>query len=81
MTEIKNTPWRSVLNPLWQDRLIGTCYYVEDSEGQVIAINLDQKTAIIDKIVNNIKTQITTLKELRKTLINDVVTGKVKVTN
>lgn len=45
MTELKNTPWKAVLNPLWQDKLIGTCYYVEDSEGQVIAINLDKETA------------------------------------
>lgn len=40
---------------------------------------LDQKTQTIDKIVSNINTQIQTLKELRKTLINDVVTGKIKV--
>lgn len=48
-------------------------------EQQQIADFLDAKTNTIDKIVNNIKTQITTLKELRKTLINEVVTGKVKV--
>ncbi|NPD86376.1 hypothetical protein HNS38_16510 [Lentimicrobium sp. L6] len=40
---------------------------------------LDYKTTIIDKITKNITTQITTLKELKKTLINDVVTGKIKV--
>lgn len=44
-----------------------------------IATYLDAKTSIIDKIITNIQTQIETLKELRKTLINDVVTGKVKV--
>lgn len=49
-------------------------------EQQQIAEYLDAKTTTIDKIVNNIETQITTLKELRKTLINEVVTGKVKVT-
>ena len=49
-------------------------------EQQQIAAYLDAKTTIIDNIVNNIETQITTLKELRKTLINEVVTGKVKVT-
>lgn len=42
---------------------------------------LDQKTQTIDKIVTNINKQIQTLKELRKTLINNVVTGKVRVTN
>ncbi len=49
-------------------------------EQQQIADFLDAKTTTIDNIVNNIETQITTLKELRKTLINEVVTGKVKVT-
>lgn len=44
-----------------------------------IATYLDHKTQTIDKIVGNIQNQITTLKELRKTLINDVVTGKIKV--
>jgi type I restriction enzyme S subunit len=48
-------------------------------EQQQIANYLDAKTATIDKIIKNIETQITTLKELRKTLINEVVTGKVKV--
>ena len=40
---------------------------------------LDAKLDTIAKIITNIQTQITTLKELRKTLINDVVTGKIKV--
>lgn len=42
---------------------------------------LDQKTQTVENIVENINKQIETLKELRKTLINDVVTGKIKVTN
>lgn len=46
-----------------------------------IADYLDLKTQTIDKIVSNINSQIQILKELRKTLINDVVTGKIKVTN
>ncbi|MFL0116421.1 restriction endonuclease subunit S [Tenacibaculum maritimum] len=50
-------------------------------EQQQIANYLDAKTTTIDKIVNNIEAQITMLKELRKTLINEVVTGKVKVTS
>ncbi len=45
-----------------------------------IANYLDNKTQTIDKIVSNINTQIQTLKELRKTLINDAVTGKIKIT-
>lgn len=49
------------------------------SDQQVIATYLDDKTAQIDRIVSTINTQIEKLKELRKTLINDVVTGKIKV--
>jgi type I restriction enzyme S subunit len=44
-----------------------------------VANYLDDKTQTICKIVSNINTQIQTLKELRKTLINDAVTGKIKV--
>lgn len=51
------------------------------SEQTQIANYLDQKTQNIDKIVSTINTQIATLKELRKTLINDAVTGKIKVTS
>lgn len=52
-----------------------------DKEQKAIASYLDTKTGTIDKIVTNIQAQITTLKALRKTLINDVVTGKIKVIN
>ena len=48
-------------------------------EQTAIANYLDEKTQKIDAIVTNIAKQIDTLKELRKTLINDVVTGKIKV--
>ncbi|WP_165389848.1 restriction endonuclease subunit S [Cecembia calidifontis] len=46
-----------------------------------IAEFLENKVGLIEKIITNIQTQITTLKELRKTLINDVVTGKIKVSH
>lgn len=49
-------------------------------EQTAIANFLDEKTQKIDAIISNIGKQIKTLKELRKTLINDVVTGKIKVT-
>ena len=49
------------------------------SEHQAIASCLDAKTNTIDKIIANIQAQISSLKALRKTLINDVVTGKIKV--
>ena len=48
-------------------------------QAEIIAF-LDQKTQKIDSIVANLKAQIETLKVLRKTLINEVVTGKLKVT-
>lgn len=49
-------------------------------EQKVIVDYLDEKTAQIDLIVKTIYIQIDKLKEIRKTLINDVVTGKIKVT-
>jgi len=49
-------------------------------EQKAITDYLDTKIAQIDKIIQTINTQIEKLKELRKTLINDVVTGKIKVT-
>jgi type I restriction enzyme, S subunit len=50
------------------------------SEQKAIADYLDTKTAQIDQIIQTLNTQIEKLKELRKTLINDVVTGKIRVT-
>ena len=50
-----------------------------DEEINNIICYLDTKTAHLDNIVTTINTQIDKLKELRKTLINDVVTGKIKV--
>ena len=49
------------------------------NEQKAIAHYLDTKTAQIDQIIQTINTQIEKLQELRKTLINDVVTGKIKV--
>lgn len=49
------------------------------SEQKAIADYLDQKTAQIDSMVSAIGRKIATLQELRKTLINDVVTGQIKV--
>lgn len=49
-------------------------------EQEEIAKYLDIKTQVIDKILSNISSQIIISKELRKTLINDVVTGKLEVT-
>jgi len=49
-------------------------------EQQAIANYLDTKTNHIDSIIETINIQIDKLKELRKTLINDVVTGKINIT-
>jgi type I restriction enzyme, S subunit len=49
------------------------------SEQKTIADYLDIKTTQIDQIIQTLNTQIEKLKELRKTLINDVVTGKIRV--
>lgn len=49
------------------------------NEQKAIASYLDEKTAKIDKIISTLNTQVEMLKELRRTLINDVVTGKIKV--
>ena len=51
------------------------------SEQTAIATYLDQKTTQIDRIVSNINQQIDQLTDCRKALINDVVTGKMKVLN
>lgn len=50
------------------------------NEQKAIADYLETKTTHIEKIVESIHLEIEKLKELRKTLINDVVTGKIKVT-
>lgn len=49
------------------------------NEQKEIADYLDKKLSQIDEIVGRINSQIGNLQELRKTLINDVVTGKIKV--
>lgn len=49
------------------------------NEQKEIADYLDKKLSQIDEIVGTINSQIGNLQELRKTLINDVVTGKIKV--
>ena len=53
--------------------------YPSKTEQQAIAAYLDSKTAQIDRVIETINMQIEKIKELRKTLINDVVTGKIKV--
>lgn len=49
------------------------------SEQSSIANYLDEKTNKIDAVITTIDKSIAALKELRKTLINDAVTGKIKV--
>jgi len=66
-----------ILNSTNQGRIIFTVPPLK--EQTKIAIYLDEKTQKIDAITKTITTKITLLKEFRKTLINDVVTGKVKI--
>ena len=49
-------------------------------EQVAISEDIEAKAVEIDGIVNVINTQIDKLKELRKALINDAVTGKLRVT-
>jgi len=67
--------------PATNSSVIGNllCLVPPPSEQKAIADYLDTKTAQIDQIIQTINTQIEKLKELRRTLINDVVTGKIKV--
>lgn len=48
-------------------------------EQELIANLLDEKTSKIEEAVNEVEKQISLLEEYKKTLINDVVTGKTKV--
>jgi len=48
-------------------------------EQHAIAAYLDAQTAHINRIIETIDAKIAALQELRQTLINDVVTGKIKV--
>ena len=63
------------------DNNIGRLIYNEPPLKEQIKIvsYLDEKVLIIDNITKTIKTKIALLKEFRKTLINDTVTGKIKV--
>ncbi|MBN2766151.1 MAG: restriction endonuclease subunit S [Paludibacteraceae bacterium] len=66
------------LNPQVLNSFNCPCPPLEEQEK--IASYLDNKTTQIDTILTNINNQINKLTQLRKTLINDVVTGKIKVT-
>ena len=63
------------------DTNIGQLNFVKPPKSEQIAIAnyLDEKTSKIDKIIQTIDKSILVLQEYRKTLINDVVTGKVKI--
>jgi type I restriction enzyme S subunit len=50
-----------------------------EDEQQLITKYLDKKCSEIDAICSALNKQVNALTELRKTLINDVVTGKIKV--
>ena len=72
-----------VRNDQWDMRYVDFKYVPvllpPPKEQAEIANYINEKTAKIDQIIITINDQIEKLKELRKTLINDVVTGKIKV--
>ena len=75
---------QGIVDDLWSTKfsrmkIIEVCLPPKEEQNE-IAEYLDEKTTKIDLIIANVKKQIGTLKELRKTLVNDVVTGKIKVT-
>ncbi len=74
---------RGIVDDLWTTKytvMKAINFAFPDFEEQkAIADYLDTKTTHIGRIIETINTQIEKLKELRKTLINDVVTGKIKV--
>lgn len=74
---------RGIVDDLWTTRytvMKAIDFAFPDFEEQkAIADYLDTKITHIDNIIETINTEIEKLKELRKTLINDVVTGKIKV--
>ncbi len=59
-------------------KAIKTCI-PKKSEQNEIVVYLDKKTGQIDQSIEVIDNQIAKMKEYKKTLINDVVTGKIKV--
>ena len=66
------------LNPVVLNTFSCPCPPLQEQR-EIIAF-LNKKTKTLHDLITNLTTQITTLKELRKTLINDVVTGKLNVT-
>ncbi|WP_316348350.1 restriction endonuclease subunit S [Desulfuromonas acetoxidans] len=75
---------RGIVDDLWTTKYsvmkaIEFAFPPTIEEQQTIADYLNEKTAKIDQIVDAIQDQVKLLKELRKTLINDVVTGKIRV--
>lgn len=65
---------------LYQNVFERFIYSLPPKKEQIVIANyLNKKTDTIDAIITSIGKQIEHFKELRKTLINDVVTGKIKV--
>ena len=70
------------INPKLMNNMIGDIPFVSPplSEQEHIVSYLDEKTSQIDKTIDIEKKKIELLKEYRKSLISNVVTGKIKVT-
>lgn len=50
--------------------------FLQIDEQKEIAVYLDEKCAKIDAILEKINTEVERLKELKRSLINEVVTGQ-----
>jgi len=69
-----------VRHTIHYDDIAKSLFYMPSIKEQIQISNyLDEKTQKIDNITQTISKKIELLKEFRKTLINDVVTGRVKV--
>lgn len=87
--QMQSTPWLFQFNQVLNGLIGGVSISLlktfilitpPKDEQEKIANYLDNKTSQIDNVLTNITEQINKLTQLRKTLINDVVTGKIKVT-
>jgi type I restriction enzyme S subunit len=67
--------------PATSTTVIGDIFFLVPPLADQVSIGdfLDERISKIDNIIATISTQMDNLKEMRKVLINDVVTGKIKV--
>lgn len=79
--QVENVAWGIAYPSISNSNLVNLkiSYPADVSEQQAIADFLDEKTAIIEKVISNILSQIVNIDKQKKTLIYDYVTGKRRV--